>query len=45
MGTLWIRRKDGKLYKQYAGQWKDDYQDGRGACLPPRTAGEREADV
>uniref|UniRef100_A0A7S3BCK0 MORN repeat-containing protein 3 n=1 Tax=Haptolina ericina TaxID=156174 RepID=A0A7S3BCK0_9EUKA len=30
MGTLWIRRADGKLYKQYAGQWKDDLQDGRG---------------
>jgi len=30
MGTLWIRRADGKLYKQYAGQWKNDYQDGRG---------------
>jgi len=29
-GTLWIRRADGKLYKQYAGQWKDEYQDGRG---------------
>jgi len=29
-GTLWIRKADGKLYKQYAGQWKDDYQDGRG---------------
>ena len=41
MGTLWIRRKDGKLYKQYAGQWKDDYQDGRGA-LQPRAIGARE---
>jgi len=30
MGTLWIRRANGKLYKQYAGQWKDDYQHGRG---------------
>ena len=31
MGTLWIRRPNGKLYKQYAGSWKDDFQDGRGA--------------
>lgn len=34
MGTLWIRGPDGKLRKEYGGEWEDDIKAGRGARRP-----------
>lgn len=30
-GTLWIRNANGKLTKEYGGEWRDDQKAGRGA--------------